>query len=442
MVVNSQTELGEALATQDFDRIVGTPESNWIDFKRQPYATQPQGSGNLSAHGRSELCKDVAAFANLGGGCIVVGYQTERNPLHGSDVASSYSCVQNALVNIDSYKSAIRNGVYPLIREPRIQWFNVTDTHEGILLIEVNPQSSEQKPFILRRLVEGDEIVEAISIPTRNGDMTDWHTAEKIHAEIRAGISASYVSTTASSETSSRNATETLNDVEGEKNWFSRPVFWLQAIPSGNPAPLLGFFGVEGLANKLQNFSPLRTNGFNLRVFGQPDYVDGNLVYGSRNDAYIRLDANGLFTLAILASPQVIGWGLQPPDDSSPQPVVVNGTVVIEETVEFCRFVQLALKPTIPDANWTYRLTCRQFMSDDIRLGTGNPRLITLLNRGSSYQSHSDSWVREVPSGSTVSVDALQVVTHFYALFAIGPESIPFTGQDGIDVESFLTMSD
>src|ERR1035438_2713174 len=102
MAVTSQTELGEALATYDFDRIIGTPESNWIDFKGEPYESHPPASGKLSDYGRSELCKDVAAFANSGGGCILIGFRTTRAPTQGIETASSHTLIVNELANISS----------------------------------------------------------------------------------------------------------------------------------------------------------------------------------------------------------------------------------------------------------------------------------------------------------------------------------------------------
>src|ERR1700734_3610701 len=187
MPANSQTELGAMLATHNFDGILGTRESNWIDFKSQPYSADPPGSGELSKHGRYELCKDVAAFANFGSGCIVIGFTTTKDPLQDRDVATQYSFIDNDLAKIDSYRSALRNGIFPTIQEPRIEWFNPDNSDAGILLIEITPQSNESKPFILRRFVDGDETIEAVSIPTRNGDSTDWATPEGIHSELRAG---------------------------------------------------------------------------------------------------------------------------------------------------------------------------------------------------------------------------------------------------------------
>jgi hypothetical protein len=226
MAVISQTELGEALATANFDQILGTPESNWIDFKSEPYDAQPPASGKLSPYGQSELCKDVAAFANSGGGCIVIGFKTTRDPTQGIETATSYKLINNDLANISSYRSAIKNGIYPLIREPNIRWFNPSDSKSGILLIELLVQPTEQKPYILRRIVESEMRFEAISIPTRNGDATDWHTPERIHSEIRSGRIAPTLLNSATVTSSYESAEDVIEDIEGQKNWESAPIFY------------------------------------------------------------------------------------------------------------------------------------------------------------------------------------------------------------------------
>jgi Putative DNA-binding domain len=47
------------------DVLVGLSETDWIDFKREPYKKDD--------HGKLELAKDVAAFANADGGLLLLG---------------------------------------------------------------------------------------------------------------------------------------------------------------------------------------------------------------------------------------------------------------------------------------------------------------------------------------------------------------------------------
>jgi hypothetical protein len=70
MVVTSLLHLINALARREFDSILGTNESNWVDFKSAPYGLDNDRS-------RWELAKDVSAFANVGASAIVIGFETE-----------------------------------------------------------------------------------------------------------------------------------------------------------------------------------------------------------------------------------------------------------------------------------------------------------------------------------------------------------------------------
>jgi hypothetical protein len=57
MVAANQAELVEILITGEVERLLGTPESIWLDFKRDPYELG-------TAKGKWECLKDVVALAN------------------------------------------------------------------------------------------------------------------------------------------------------------------------------------------------------------------------------------------------------------------------------------------------------------------------------------------------------------------------------------------
>jgi predicted HTH transcriptional regulator len=80
MSIEARSDLFQALARGDADRILGTAESSWLDFKQQPYILmQPDQP--------LELAKDVSALANSGGGVLVIGIATERRESTAEDVA-------------------------------------------------------------------------------------------------------------------------------------------------------------------------------------------------------------------------------------------------------------------------------------------------------------------------------------------------------------------
>ncbi|MFI9604767.1 helix-turn-helix domain-containing protein [Streptomyces sp. NPDC052043] len=73
----SPDQLTALLAAQQPEAILGTPESQWVDFK----SVGPKGPYDLSTEkGKFELAKDVAAFANASGGLLVCGFRAKRRP--------------------------------------------------------------------------------------------------------------------------------------------------------------------------------------------------------------------------------------------------------------------------------------------------------------------------------------------------------------------------
>jgi len=71
--------------------LVGTEESDQLDFKLAPYVPD-------APHQKWELAKDVAAFANRRGGVIVIGVHTERRPNKIIELAGEIRPVRKAVV--------------------------------------------------------------------------------------------------------------------------------------------------------------------------------------------------------------------------------------------------------------------------------------------------------------------------------------------------------
>lgn len=64
MAVATIEELRSAFEDGQPERIIGTLESGWVDFKSQPYPLSTD-------RGAWELCKDVAGLANANSSCRV-----------------------------------------------------------------------------------------------------------------------------------------------------------------------------------------------------------------------------------------------------------------------------------------------------------------------------------------------------------------------------------
>ncbi len=103
MSVSSPGELLTALERKQYDAITGTLEGDDLDFKEQPYQLDEE-------KGKWELCKDVAALANTGGGVFAVGYSLRRGPTDIAEVADELRPVPVELINPDQYKKVLSSG--------------------------------------------------------------------------------------------------------------------------------------------------------------------------------------------------------------------------------------------------------------------------------------------------------------------------------------------
>src|SRR4051794_9138051 len=85
-------QIATALAGGDFSVFVGQIENEFFDAKDQPYQVG-------SDPGKREASKDASAFANGGGGYILVGLRTRPSTVHFADEVEDVRLLQRDLVN-------------------------------------------------------------------------------------------------------------------------------------------------------------------------------------------------------------------------------------------------------------------------------------------------------------------------------------------------------
>ena len=82
-----------------------TPEDQWLDFKRAPWARTPLGT--------FELLHDVSALANAEGGYLFVGITTNKD--QGRDVAAGFRNVEASTGEVQRIRSLCQQFVDPPI---------------------------------------------------------------------------------------------------------------------------------------------------------------------------------------------------------------------------------------------------------------------------------------------------------------------------------------
>jgi hypothetical protein len=118
----------DLLRSQRFDVLLGQHETEWLDFKREGYAK--------TEHGKLELAKDVASFANAGGGILVLGIATTK--AGETETASAViPCVRGS-ISAQSYRALIGRRIHP--PPERVEIFSISaDPHGDVWVVSVPP---------------------------------------------------------------------------------------------------------------------------------------------------------------------------------------------------------------------------------------------------------------------------------------------------------------
>ncbi|MFE9941944.1 AlbA family DNA-binding domain-containing protein [Streptomyces hirsutus] len=177
-------ELKSVLAALDAhkpDSLLGLRETQWLDAKAAPYQlADPKAV--------EELAKDVAAFANGGGGVIVIGIATRLE--HDEEVLNHIVGVEPAAVNVDQIRKRIRERITPAPRGVRVGWSGTDGAR--VLFVHVPAQAVETL-FVVAAPVgkAGSPRTDTVAVPMRDGDSTHWLPRTEIQRLLSVGVRAS-----------------------------------------------------------------------------------------------------------------------------------------------------------------------------------------------------------------------------------------------------------
>ncbi|MEV5898395.1 ATP-binding protein [Streptomyces sp. NPDC052127] len=187
MSADSRVKIVSLLAQQRPEALVGLPESQWVDFK----SAGPRGPYDLSLEAKKyELAKDVAAFANAGGGLLVCGFKAARRPTDLHETVLRATPFAKQLVNAERYKGIIAEYVRPLV-DVEFHWFeDPAEPEVGYLVIEVQALSeSERWAVVTRTLSDDGRLVKGgIAIPRRHGDQTEYLPPDEVYRLVNSGL--------------------------------------------------------------------------------------------------------------------------------------------------------------------------------------------------------------------------------------------------------------
>ncbi|WP_459337408.1 hypothetical protein [Arthrobacter sp. TMS2-4] len=160
------------------EALLGQPEGDWLEVKRQ--------HADLTTEvGKIRLAQWVSQFANAPDGGVVVLGLTTKNQGSG-DVITKVSPLPSLSGARRKYVQVIDAKVVPPIEDLRVEV--VAHGDGDLILIEVPPQSEENKPFLVHgAVIEGKAHGTFFSIVRRRHDeMASTHPAN-VHANLTVG---------------------------------------------------------------------------------------------------------------------------------------------------------------------------------------------------------------------------------------------------------------
>ncbi|MFJ9893471.1 RNA-binding domain-containing protein [Streptomyces sp. NPDC091280] len=179
------TDLKSALAALNAHEpglLLGLRETQWLDAKAVPYQlADPKAA--------EELVKDVTAFANGGGGVIVMGIATR--PEHDEEVLDHILGVDPAGVNLDQIRKLLRERITPAPRGVRVGWSGA-DGGRRVVFIDIPAQAVDTLLVVPAPVGRpGSPRPDTVAVPMRDGDSTHWLQRTEIQQLLAAGVRAS-----------------------------------------------------------------------------------------------------------------------------------------------------------------------------------------------------------------------------------------------------------
>lgn len=431
MAVTSRSAVIEALAGGTPDALLGTAETEWLDFKTAPYALD-------SDKGKYELCKDVAAFANAHGGLLVCGVQAEKNSQLAQEKAVKLRPFPRDRVDLDRYVDTLNEHLRPRAAVT-MHWYAHSSAEpdgDHYLVIEIDPVPESNRYVIVRRIPNDKEkFTEGVTVPIRHGDRTILLTAEEVAQLINDGLRSRTMASSVRSALDNdleQAADADVNKLGDLQEWDSTPVLFWQSIPPRAGGILPNFHSPNGIRGAFTKQQVLRLSGFNFYDFyEQPQTLAGGLLIGKRGRAAILLRPDGLITAGAAATADMLGWAMQS------QPDRLNPFVLTEMTLEYFRLADGVLQPLAP-GSWRHRIIARRFAGE-------HPRTLGKLNGpwffGAAQPASEDTWEQEWTAIGDPERDAYEALSRLYVLFGLDTEANPYIDEDRVSTDKLLAAA-
>ncbi len=440
-------ELESIIKDGDFSKLIGESESELFDCKREAYDLKK----DLSKY---ELAKDVSAFANAGGGYILIGIETKKSEKSFYDEIMAIHPFKEGVCNPIQYVDIVSDWLYPKLRGIEARWhFSKENPSKGIFVIEIPNQPEINKPFLIKRTIQDTGKICGVlfGYSERKGERNDPKTIVEFHQILRDGLNLD--SRLQSIETFLQDLTKISPKINTESLEIDKKIYSaLTAVKMNSeramiltcypdaPTKLESLFSSEPGSMKSILGSPpkIRERGFGTRVLEKATIIKGMFcrVTGGRRKV-IDLYKNGVLILALRADESFLCWGLRD--------LIFNPVALIESIYNFvqlyeCVIIDMSKKPN----KVTFRIDLRNLHLDSKKnkLAEGDLENIKCIFGDEIKVAPEDNWsdILEVElENFDLPKVAYNLTEMIYLSFEHDLESIPYTKETddmkSIDVE-------
>jgi hypothetical protein len=438
MAADSMVQLISYLTAQQPYEIVGTPESEWVDFKSVP----PEGPYDLSTDkGKFELAKDVAAFSNAGGGLIVCGFKAKKKQTELHEVAEKVTPFDKKLVDSTKYKDVITEYVRRLL-QVKFFWYDHPagdpEASGHYFVIEVPPlPEADRWAMVTRGITDNGQFIKnSWTIPIRNGDTTAFLPQDEVYRLLNDGLRARR-GTDAAAPAPAADRIKAREVLRAALGMEETPVLFFQSVPDRPHGLVPGMYAAGGLRDVLSNQDTLRGAGaFNWSLeYKRPEPREGGLLLADAPRRGLLVESDGAVTGAVSATSEMLGWAMERYNDGSGARRI-SVFVLTEITLEYFRLVDQHVLPLV-DGVWTHRIVASDFARPPGRvLTSGDDPAFPFW--GSTEMATSDDWNHSWNALGDPEHDAYEALRRVYALFGLDVTASPFVDTDRVSTAKLL----
>jgi hypothetical protein len=445
-------KVGAILDSGRFDDLLCAVENGQIECKAAPYQVENE-------HQKLELAKDVSALANSGGGVILLGVETERNPTHFGDEIKTVHPFSQGLVNPEQYQSILGSWIYPTLQKVEVRWFPATGTPDkGIVAILIPDQSVTGRPFLLTRMIDdkGKLVQIVFGYMERRRANAVPMSVEELHVLIRDGLRFDSLNEQLENlrlllEKQTVQAAQPGIPMEKILSGrveqaltvvglYDKPAFILAAVPhEAIQIPTLFERRDAPVVRLLEAPPALRVNGFDLTSGASTRIVEGERRrVMTAEDKLLELWRDGTLVFVGAGDDTLLGWGKT---TQGGKPIRINQLVLLESTYLFGEFHRRVLEYMEPRPTaFTYSLELRNMTVNDIPCGLIPGPLGTFawvwedsIHRApSSRKRIATRWTQQEILPGLI---AFLLVSELYAWFGLEHDKIPYTKKVGEHTE-------